>query len=318
MKYTFIIPVYKAEEYISKCVDNILTQTYTDLEVILVDDGSPDNSPVLCDKLSAQDRRIRTIHKKNGGASSARNEGLRYATGDYIIFLDSDDWWCDNTALDRINRKVFDRNPDIVIFQSKKYFQIGKRYSEVSEQQDNLYASDIDDIESLMKYGIFIASAWDKVIRKTVLIDNNIFFVEGQVGEDIEWCCRLLQQSLTYATIGGVVHVYRQENGSSVTANLSNKNLKDIFEIIEKYHKIAIDRQIVPLLHFLALEFVLWCAITNYATGEEGKLMIRQMGQHFKLLNFNWYPRVAIVAKVKFLGYNIVRKMLVWYLNRCS
>lgn len=87
-----IVPIYKVEEYLDKCVDSIVNQTYTNLEIILVNDGSPDNCPKMCDEWSKKDSRIKVIHKENGGVSSARNKGLEIATGEWISFIDSDDW----------------------------------------------------------------------------------------------------------------------------------------------------------------------------------------------------------------------------------
>ena len=87
-----IVPIYDVESYLPKCVESVLRQTYTNLEIILVDDGSPDNSGKICDDFAARDPRVRVIHKENGGLSSARNAGLDAAHGEYITFLDSDDW----------------------------------------------------------------------------------------------------------------------------------------------------------------------------------------------------------------------------------
>ena len=91
-KISVIVPVYKTEKYLNRCIDSIINQTYKNLEIILVDDGSPDNSPSICDNYSKKDQRIRVIHKKNGGSNSARNAGFEIATGEYITFVDSDDW----------------------------------------------------------------------------------------------------------------------------------------------------------------------------------------------------------------------------------
>ena len=91
-KTSVIVPIYKVEEYLHRCIDSIINQTYTNLEIILVDDGSPDNCPMICDEYAKKDSRIRVIHKKNGGLSDARNAGLEIATGEYIGFVDSDDW----------------------------------------------------------------------------------------------------------------------------------------------------------------------------------------------------------------------------------
>ena len=92
MKFSIIVPVYNVEKYLNQCVDSIMNQTYKDIEIILVDDGSPDNCPKMCDEYKEKDSRIKVIHKPNGGLSDARNEGLKVVSGDYIAFIDSDDW----------------------------------------------------------------------------------------------------------------------------------------------------------------------------------------------------------------------------------
>ncbi|MBQ6857596.1 MAG: glycosyltransferase, partial [Lachnospiraceae bacterium] len=89
---SIIVPVYKVEMYLDRCVRSLVEQSYTNLEIILVDDGSPDNCGIMCDRWTEKDRRIKVIHKKNGGLSDARNAGLRIAAGEYIAFVDSDDW----------------------------------------------------------------------------------------------------------------------------------------------------------------------------------------------------------------------------------
>ena len=95
-KISIIIPVYKVENYLEKCIDSILCQTYRNLEVILVDDGSPDKCGEICDRYAAKDNRVKVIHKKNAGVARARNDGIDIATGDYISFIDSDDWIAEN------------------------------------------------------------------------------------------------------------------------------------------------------------------------------------------------------------------------------
>ena len=90
-KLSVVVPVYRVEKFLNKCVDSIIAQTYKNLEIILVDDGSPDNCPSICDEYARKDERVRVIHKKNGGLSSARNAGLRAATGVYVAFVDSED-----------------------------------------------------------------------------------------------------------------------------------------------------------------------------------------------------------------------------------
>lgn len=92
-KFSVIIPIYKVEQYLEECVDSVLRQNYSNYEIILVDDGSPDSCPIICDKYAEEFDHIKVIHKKNGGLSDARNVGLDISTGEYVIFLDSDDYW---------------------------------------------------------------------------------------------------------------------------------------------------------------------------------------------------------------------------------
>ena len=101
-----IVPIYKVEQYLSECVDSILQQSYENLEVILVDDGSPDSCPEICDRYAVTDNRIKVIHKPNGGLSDARNTGLKAATGEYILFIDSDDYWIDKNAIKKLIEKL--------------------------------------------------------------------------------------------------------------------------------------------------------------------------------------------------------------------
>ncbi len=112
-KISVIVPVYNVEKYLDKCVKSIVNQTYTNLEIILVDDGSPDNCPIMCDKWGKKDNRIKVIHKENGGLSSARNAGLDSASGSYVAFVDSDDW-IDTDALEKMLSSAYENNADIV------------------------------------------------------------------------------------------------------------------------------------------------------------------------------------------------------------
>ena len=316
MKFSFIIPVYNVELFLDKCVESILAQSYQNYEIILIDDGSLDNSPKLCDEWAKKDSRVSVIHKQNGGLSTARNVGLKEAKGEYIIFLDSDDWWCDSTALFRITRKIEKSNADVIFLHSKKYYTLEDRFIEKVSAHERLCTQSLVSIEESMRNSLFLACAWDKVIKRSILVDNKIEFVERQLSEDIEWCCKLLQLDLRYACIGGIVHVYRQQNITSITANISNKNLSDIYDVISKYAKEAEISNNIFINNFLALEMILWCAISNYATGEVGEKLIKGMADYFYLIKYSLYPRVKMVSKISFLGYNIVRKLLILYHNR--
>ena len=105
MRFSIVIPIYKVEKYLRPCIDSVLQQTFRDFELILVDDGSPDSCPQICDEYAAKDARVKVVHKINGGQASARNAGLEVAQGDYVCYVDSDDYLIDNKVLERLLEK---------------------------------------------------------------------------------------------------------------------------------------------------------------------------------------------------------------------
>ena len=119
-KVSVIIPVYNVEKYIDKCMESVLNQTYSNLEIILVDDGSPDNSGKMCDEYAVKDNRVKVIHKENGGLSSARNAGLDIATGEYVAFIDSDDF-VETTMIEKVVSKIEETNADVCMFSHFTY-----------------------------------------------------------------------------------------------------------------------------------------------------------------------------------------------------
>lgn len=115
MRYSIVVPIYKVEAYLHECIDSVLSQSFEDFELILVDDGSPDNCPVICDSYAKQDKRVKCVHKKNGGLVSARKAGLEIASGEYVLCLDGDDYWKHDLLL-KVNNQVNVYYPDIVCF----------------------------------------------------------------------------------------------------------------------------------------------------------------------------------------------------------
>ena len=227
MLFSIIIPVYNTEQYLSQCVDSVLAQQFCDYEILLVDDGSKDKSPLLCDDYAFRDKRIKSIHKSNGGLSSARNTGLDKAEGDYIVFLDSDDWWDDETMLTNIAKSIDELAPDVLCFRMKKYLQNVNSMFSPSEQVD-MDDSQKADVQSMIKRGLFGASACNKIIKRIFLEKNNIRFVQGQLSEDIEWCLLLLHYGRSFLYVDKPYYVYRKQNGESISSNVGRKNLEDI------------------------------------------------------------------------------------------
>ena len=191
MKLSVVIPVYKVEPYLERCVNSVLRQTFRDMEIILVDDGSPDNSGALADQLATRDSRIRVIHQKNQGLSGARNTGLRAATGDYVIFFDSDDEWLLDDGIELLLKH---EGADLIIF---KAVHIWETRRETVPDYDVATLSNLPDTQAIFKHLVltqqFQVNASKLMIRRMLLIDNEIFFQLGIINEDIPWSFRLWQ-----------------------------------------------------------------------------------------------------------------------------
>lgn len=165
-----IIPVYKAENYLHKCVDSLLAQTFTDFEVILVDDGSSDRSGAICDEYSQKDSRVKVIHKENGGVSSARQCGIDNAQGEYTIHADPDDW-VENNMLEELYRKAKKENADMVICD---YYKEYGNYTKYIKQQPPALDHKTILCELLLEQ--LHGSCWNKLIRRTYYKRYNIHF----------------------------------------------------------------------------------------------------------------------------------------------
>ena len=124
-EFSIIVPIYKVEKYLEICIDSIIGQSFCDFELILVDDGSPDTCGEICDRYSSSDTRVKVVHKENGGLSSARNAGLDIATGKYVIFIDSDDFWDDASALEHIHINLTETDAGIAFQELNGFFVSG-------------------------------------------------------------------------------------------------------------------------------------------------------------------------------------------------
>lgn len=238
MKFSVILPVYKVEKYLRECVDSILSQSYTDFEVILVDDGSPDSCPQICDEYAQNDARVKVVHKKNGGQASARNAGLEVAQGDYICYIDSDDYLIDNKVLERLADKTVS-NPDIVHYKFVEWFESDGHIApcrfdyNVPTEGRSLAEVYCDLVDKDAYYN----SAWSKIIKRSLLMDNNIRFEEGIVGEDNEWYYHVVMVAKELLLLDESLYVYRRRSGSTTTS-LTVKNLRDQLHVLDKWEKI--------------------------------------------------------------------------------
>lgn len=227
--FSIIIPVYNVEDYVKTCVESVLRQEFKDFELILVDDGSTDQSGAMCDMLAQEDARIRVIHQQNQGLSGARNTGLREACGKYILFLDSDDFYPQNDFLKIIREKSEER--DVVCFNYARYtdrqLQPMLDFPETGGLEPDAY------LLEMVKRNAYSSSACIKAVKRSLLLENDITFELATLSEDIEWSAKVMRAAGGVAVAPDCIYAYRVRQGS-ITKTVSQKHVDMQYRIINK------------------------------------------------------------------------------------
>lgn len=237
-----IVPVYNVEIYLNRCIDSIIKQTLTNIEIILVDDGSTDNSGKICDEFLQKDSRISVIHKKNGGLSSARNAGLNIAKGKYIGFVDSDDW-IDKYYYEKLYNIAKKSKSDIVSCKFNK----SSKYKENSYIKINENDFTIEDgkkfreiyLSSAMKGGSSWVPVWSKIYKRKII--NDIRFEEGMIYEDIMFNWRVLNEKNVMISLMSYKGYYYYNNPNSITKEKFSDKMYDLYDVIDYVRKKTID-----------------------------------------------------------------------------
>jgi glycosyltransferase involved in cell wall biosynthesis len=223
-KLSVIVPVYKVEQYIHRCIDSILNQTYKNLEVILVDDGSPDNCGKICDAYASKDSRVSVIHQQNMGLSMARNNGMKIASGDYICFVDSDDF---------IELKMYEHMVNVALTENLALVECSVNVNgEVFYEQNpkTLYIQDFDDVlERPVMMGF--NSAWNKLYRKDLIA--NMSFKKGVIYEDFLFTSQIWSKIKKVGFIPMAYYHYSQEGESIMRSGYNLRKVEGFWGIHE-------------------------------------------------------------------------------------
>lgn len=240
---TLVVPVYNMEEHLIRCMGTLLNQTYTDYEIILVDDGSTDRSSKLCDDYSHKNEKVRVIHKKNGGLSSARNAGIQAACGDYIVFPDPDDW-VEPNYVEQLLTCQEQYNADLVCL--GHYIEYDDRAIPANENQKLCQMNQMEARRALLIAPTMGGFAWNKLYRLDIIRENNLCF-ENDVGttEDLDFAYRYLGfcNNVCFAPEVRVYHYY-QRAGAATHNGFSQHKL----ESIHTYDKIIATSQDVGII----------------------------------------------------------------------
>lgn len=207
-----IVPVYKVEKYLNKCVESIIRQTYDNLEIILVDDGSPDNCPIMCDLWAKKDHRIQVIHKQNGGLSDARNAGLNIARGELISFIDSDDW-IEQDFFQSLYYALSKNDADIAECATSYDTEDGKLLR-VREEAPNSLLDHKEALRRLVLEDGVYQTVWNKLYRYEII--SGIDFKVGKCNEDDFWTYKVLDKGKSLAIVGKPLYHYLQRSTSII------------------------------------------------------------------------------------------------------
>lgn len=313
MLFTVIIPVYNVERYLHRCVDSVLTQTYSDLEVILVDDGSPDNSPRICDDYAAADSRVKVIHKANGGSSDARNVGTQAAEGEYLIYLDSDDYLAES-FFEPLVARISQSTPEAIIFSC--YDKIGEKLQLSRGNYSHQFETmDVDSkVSYLFNSGKFPGAAWLFCIKRDFISKQDISFVKGIKSEDYDWVINVFSHLSSLSVCNDSYYVYEKYRDGSISTVFDNKNIDGILYTIDKWlpilakNQTTVNKYLLNHLFYMYLTtFVLYQGIASeYKPIYLEKLRARKILSQYALTRV---PRLGKLL-MSILGIRLTSKIL--------
>lgn len=216
-----IVPVYKVEKYLDRCVKSIINQTYKNLEIILVDDGSPDNCPKLCDEWAKKDARIKVVHKENGGLSDARNKGFDASNGDLILFVDSDDY-IDNNMVEIMAKRIEEDGTDMCVCSFSK-FRDGEEPNKSFSKSPEILTTREALQRLVLGKGFQLVVAWDKLMKRKLV--EKVKFPKGKIHEDEYICHRFIGECEKVSIIHNPLYFYFLREGSIMNSTFSMRRL---------------------------------------------------------------------------------------------
>lgn len=229
-KISIIIPVYKVEAYLKECLDSVVGQTYKNLEIILIDDGSPDNSGNMCDEYAQNDLRIKVIHKQNGGLSSARNAGLEIATGEYVCFIDSDDV-IDERYIEILHSMCIENNVDVAVCDIKRFTDVIEKESETNEVK-LINSRELQSKMYVHGEATQVVIVCNKLYKKYIY--ENLRFPIGKIHEDEFTTYKALYSSKTDIAVSNLKLYYYRCNPNGIMGNKYTIKRLDYLEALEQ------------------------------------------------------------------------------------
>ncbi len=261
MFLSFVVPIYNVKDYLRECIDSLLNQNVDDYEIILVDDGSTDGSGVICDEYALNHNIINVIHQKNMGQATARNIGIYRSTGNYIAFIDGDDF-IEKECLHNIQDYIMaNDSPDVLFLKAFKHDRKGNRklLDEEFDEKRIVHQKREEVIQYISKRNKFPGSSCTKIVKKKLMLDKGIFFEDGKVVNDLQWVKRILFSAESFGYYNKPYYYYRQNRKGSVTNSISLRNYRDRMELysswVDEMNSTTNKVEREALKNFLAYEY---------------------------------------------------------------
>lgn len=309
MFLSIIISVYNIESYICQCISSIIAQNFEDYEVVIIDDGSTDRSPEICRNFAIDNDHITYFRKNNGGASSARNLGLQKANGDYIIFMDGDDFLVGTSSFTELNVKA-GALPDFILygccdFDNKTGISKVSRSDYGLSQAGGLSKEEI--IGRLVEIDNFPGAAWLFCAKKEFLQKNHISFKEGIKAEDLDWIFSVFQNAERMNFLDTPFYMYRKNREGSITKTFDRKSIDGLLYFISKWTpNVRSDNELQRLMYLINFHYLLVLLYAkvlrseDFATLEVNKRALKYP-QSYRLSILSWVIQVIGIRKFHWL-----------------
>ena len=301
-KLSIIVPIYNVEKYLPRCIESILNQTFREFELILINDGSTDNCKEICEKYKKIDSRIIVVNKKNGGLSSARNFGIDISRGEYIGFVDPDDF-IDSNMYEILFNIINLYQSDIVICDYYKVSEYNiKKYEEIQLNNKGIIVeniNNIDAIERILTVGEKFIFAWNKIYKRRLF--ENLRYNEGMIYEDEFLAHRILYRCNKVSIINSSLYYYVQRKGSIVNSTFSSKKFDKVYAIKDRVDFLK-DKGIVNLIDKAEKSFIdyfVWNYFVGYQRLENIEYELKRLKKEFNSVFYRILDNKLISIKEK-------------------
>lgn len=301
MLFSVIVPVYNVEKYLDICVESVLSQTIEDFELILIDDGSTDKSGQMCDEYSKKDSRVKVIHKENSGASGARNLGIDNASGDYVMFLDSDDFWNRDDSLKLLAEKINLQNSDIVIFGCTDW-NMNTNETVVSRSGYDLDLINKGDVKESLHYllskKMLPGGPTIFTVKRSIVEDSQIRFHLGIQDEDYDFVLNIFNSCKHISAIDEPFYTYRKGREGSITGSSNIKMIYGIEYTINKWlpicEKMKDEVLTRDFLNYIAFVYTTGFVVCGRMNKENRQKALKIMDKYKSVLKYGYWKKTKI------------------------